>query len=193
MRMFAMSLAMLAGLIVPAAAKDCLKVKEIKTSYDALRQGSSMKVRMKFESASDCVLPPIKPANSKQQDYALDLVASPGLSFRVVGFGVGKPEPRIAGFHQFEMTLQVEAALGATLRSRQIPAFLHFIAEDANGISGRTLAFSLPVQLVPSTAAVKERSIYQEPRPFTPADVLLIPVRILNCVGEILQKGNCGS
>jgi hypothetical protein len=180
--------------VLPARATDCLKLKSVTASYDALRQGSSMEVQVAFQTTNDCLLEPITAQQAKQPRYSMDTAPSSGLKMQAIGFGFRDAAPHLAGFHGFHLILRVEAVSDAAPGQRQIPARLHFPAQDRDGNSDvRTLAFEIPINVVPATATVAKRPV-QEKRPaFNPLDIPLIPVRILRCLGEILQNGNCGS
>lgn len=177
----------------PRVAGQCVELKSIRSSFSALRQGTSMEVEISFRTGKECVLDAITGRDLNRTKYSMAVVASPGLAMQQVGLGFHNRVE--SGFRAFHMTLQVAADPKAEVGVRQIPAILHFTAHDRDGKPVvESLPFQIPIEIVPPTAAVKQTDLLKmKPRPFSPLDVPMIPVRILQCLGDILQKGNCGS
>ncbi len=175
------------------AKDDWVTLKGIRTSSSALRQGTSMELEINFRTGKECVLDAITARDVNRSLYSMDVAASPGLTMQEIGFGFN--ERVESGFRVFHMTLRVSAAADAALGARQVPALFHFTAHDRDGkpvIS--SLAFQMPLEIVSPTAAVTETNLLKpKPHPFSPLDIPMVPVRILQCLGEIMQKGNCGS
>jgi hypothetical protein len=175
------------------AKDDCVALKSIRTSHSALRQGTTMDVEINFRSGGECILDAITARDMNRSKYSLDVAASPDLTMQEIGFGFNQRAED--GFREFQMTLRVAVAPRSDVGIRQVPALFHFTAHrrDGNPVV-QSVPFQLPIEIVPPTAAVTETDLLKpRPRPFSPVDIPLVPVRILQCLGEILQEGNCGS
>lgn len=182
---------------VPLIAQDCLRLTEVRPSYDALRQGSSFDVEITFEAANGCLIPPLRPGDPNSPRFVLQAAPGRGLTMEVRGMGFDKQEIKggqIVGFHQMRIFLQTTAASDTELGEQVVPATFSYTALGRDSVRGEyQLKLSLPIKVVSAGTSVKKLNGPPPAKGITPVDILLVPVRLLRCLGDIVQKGNCGS
>ena len=170
----------------PACAQlpeDCLRVKKVFTSYDALRQGTEFDVRVTF-GASDCVLS--VPVTGGEVQPRLLLKGDSVFQVQLAGTEFSKIErlsegpPVIYGAHESTLHLRLAAA-------QDVPPGLHHpllpIAYETIDASGRRVTrnteIEIPVVVAAHNAAVKMQSDVPK---WNPLQLLLIPVRLIELV-----------
>jgi hypothetical protein len=168
--------------------EDCLRVRKIFTSYDALRQGTEFDVRITF-SASDCAL--TVPVTSGRAQPRLLLKGDSGFQVQLAGTEFSKIErlsegpPALYGAHETTLHLRLAAA-------QDVPPGIHHpslpIAYETIDASGkrvtRNTEIEIPVDVAAHDASVKMQS--DGPK-WNPAQLLLIPFRLI----ELLFWDGC--
>lgn len=167
---------------------DCLRVKKIFTSYDALRQGTEFDVYVTL-SASGCALS--VPVASETMNSRLLLKGDSGFQARLTGRTLTGIErlsegpPVIYGAHEATLYLRLAAAL-------DVPPGIHHpslpIAYETVDPTGRRVLrnteIEIPVEAVAYDASVKMQSDVPK---WNPAQLLLIPFRLV----ELLFWDGC--
>jgi hypothetical protein len=169
----------------PASAQppnDCLKVKKISTSYDALRQGTEFDVRITF-TASGCALS-IPVAHAPQQSRIL-LKGAPGLQVQDGGVAFTSIErlsegpPVVYGAHQSTLHLRLSAAQDMTPGMQHPSLPLCYETIEGGVRVTRNTEVEIPVNVVAHDAPVK--SLPGTPK-WNPGNVLLIPFRLIELI-----------
>jgi hypothetical protein len=167
---------------------DCLRVKKLFTSYDALRQGTEFDVHVTL-GASGCALS--VPMASETMNSRLLLKGDSGFQVRLTGRDLTGIErlsegpPVIYGAHEATLYLRLAAA-------QDVPPGLHHphlpIAYETVDPTGRRVLrnteIEIPVLAVVHDAPVKMQS--DAPK-WNPLELLLIPFRLI----ELLFWDGC--
>ena len=167
---------------------DCLRVRKIFTSYDALRQGTEFDVRVTF-SASGCAL--TLPVTGGEVQRRLLLKGDSGFQVQLAGTEFSKIErlsegpPALYGAHEATLHLRLAAA-------QDVPPGIHHqslpITYETTDASGRRVTrnteIEIPVDVAVHDASVKMQS---EVPKWNPLQLLLIPFRLI----ELLFWDGC--
>jgi hypothetical protein len=167
---------------------DCLKVKKISTSYDALRQGTEFDVRITF-AASGCMLS--VPTGGQHLPSRVLLKGGPGLQVQPKGAEFSSMErlsdgpPQIYGAHESKLYLRVSAAqdLHPGIQRPTLPLSYETVDKAGRHVT-RNTEVEIPINVVDFDAPVK--SLPGRPK-WNPENIFLIPVRLI----ELLFWDGC--
>lgn len=132
----------------------CLKVKKIKVEKRVLHQNGATWATLTFEGKHCVVLDEAKDIG--RQGLVFEIAPQPGISAsaEIVGAGLFDPaKVRLADFQAGEIaaSLDLRATPEAALGNHSLPVFLHYwVMDTAGNVHDETLAFSVPVKIVPA-------------------------------------------
>jgi len=167
---------------------DCLRVKKIFTSYDALRQGTEFDVHVTL-SASGCALS--VPMASETMNSRLLLKGDSGFEVRLTGRDLTEIErlsegpPVIYGAHEATLYLRFAAAQDVPpgLHHSSLPVAYETVDSTARRVL-RNTQIEIPVETVVYDAPVKMQSDVPK---WNSLELLLIPFRLI----ELLFWDGC--
>jgi len=166
-----------------AQVKDrCMEPLKTSTSYDALRQGTSFDLYLKFHSPR-CFLP-VPHAYDPPPNISLQLTHDPRLHFEQYGHSFMPLEPvnvdrtpPIYGSEKLELFFHVSAQTDTPPGEYQFPAKLTYETIDAKGrLTTRTFQTVFCLKVVDTNAQVVAHNTEKK---WNPANILLIPPRAL--------------
>lgn len=163
--------------------RERLKLYKVWTSYDALRQGNSFEMKLRFKSRR-CILPLEVDAEPALHRMSLELQPGPGLALRLIGRSFDHVDCSPSGMswsaRGLVLILRVSASSELTPGNHKVSAVLEYAALDRKGEPSTCKLFlTIPVRVVPATGRVKEQ---HETRPRKPWSILLLPVRLLETI-----------
>jgi hypothetical protein len=170
---------------------ECLELKKVFTSYDALRQANSFDLHLRFHS-SRCVLPTLRHADPNPPEVRIQVRPSPGLGLELAGFSYGSFErlnpgrlPPLEGAHELSLIFRITASAEVSPGEHTLPALLNYETLDRNGVrKSQKLAMLIPVKIVAQDAQVQKQT---EEQKWNPLQVLLAPARLLVEIGKIIS------
>jgi hypothetical protein len=167
---------------------DCLRVKKIFTSYDALRQGTEFDVHVTL-NASGCALS--VPIASETMNSRLLLKGDSGFEVRLMGRDLTRIErlsegpPVIHGAHEATLYLRLAAAQDVSPGVHHLSLPIAYETIDPSGRRVlRNTEMEIPVEAVVHDAPVKMKSDVPK---WNPLQLLLIPFRLI----ELLFWDGC--
>lgn len=162
---------------------DCLQIRKISTSYDALRQGSEFDVHVFFR-ASGCALS--TPTVGENLQSRVRLVSDPGLQLHVIGMDfagferLSEGHTVIYGAHESTLYLRFAAAPDVTPGIRHPSLLVNYDTIDRTGHHvPRSIEVEIPVNVVVHDAPVKMQSDLPK---WNPLQILLIPFRLIQLI-----------
>jgi hypothetical protein len=173
-------LSLSATLAAAQSQDDCLKVKKISTSYNALRQGREFDVRVTF-SASGCALS--MPTSGQRLPSRVLLKGSPGLQVQPKGAEFGNIErlsegpSGIYGAHETTLHLRFFAAQDAApgIQRPTLPFSYETVDKTGQRVT-RNTEVEIPIHVVEFDAPVKSLPVA---RKWNPARIFLIPFGLI--------------
>lgn len=144
----------LAALPNPAwSQQDCLKLKKVWTSYDAVQQGKSLEVNVKFDT-QNCTVS-VEYGNNKA---FLGSVSDGGLHVHETRVDYQKIDHgALLESHEVQAVFYVDAPADLDPGEHQVSAVVEYVAIDAHGtITRQQHPFQVPVKVVAQNAHVKK-------------------------------------
>ena len=174
-----------------AQPKDrCLEPLKTSTSYNALRQGTSFDLDLKFHS-SRCFFP-VPNAYDPPPNIRLRLAHDPQLHFEQYGHSFLRLEPvnvdwtpPLYGAQNLELFFHVSAQTDTPPGEYLFPARLTYETIDTTGkLTTRTFETAFSLQVVDANAQVV--AARNSEKKWNPANILLIPPRVVVEIIKIL-------
>jgi len=173
---------------IAASAEDqagCLKLKELRSDYDAVAKGTSMPWQLKFRTHG-CHIPVSSPSSTATVSLAGN--EWPGLDLNLSYRDYGKKSEEVSNGEttdELNLTIIVTAKTEAYLGKNPVPVVLNYQAIDGNGnLVRQSTPMVIPVKVVASVTEMHRKKASDPLKPlktvgFVGLVVAMIPVIVV--------------